>query len=219
MTENHPVDPRLVAFLSNEPDAWLVTDETETVHVSVGVDGTLATLRLTPSWWRRVPSEEVGSVILRLRGQSAGARLRTISELEDDAGAAPDDDAPPALFRPRDAGTENPADLTRRMHDVLAAFADLDRYRREVTAAATESATLTSPSGNVTLELIGGRPRRLAIDPYNVQFTSEHALAADIVELFHRADRWFADRRRAVFDELPALADVVRSVRGPGRGY
>lgn len=103
--------------------------------------------------------------------------------------------------------------LSSRLGDLLSAFSELDRYRKAVKASTPESATLRSPSGNVTLELVGGSPRQLVIDKMNVQLVSEREIAGEIVELFTRARSWFGERRATLLEELPALTVVTRSVR------
>ncbi|MRG59797.1 hypothetical protein GE115_07940 [Agromyces sp. CFH 90414] len=214
MAEHLSLDERLAEVRRDEPGIWLVADETDTVQVSVGLDGKLETLRLAPSWWRRVEPEELGQVVQRLRQASAASRAHTISELE--SAGADREPGTEALFRPAassDAGSGGITQLRTRMGGLLEAFADLDRYRSMVAAATTEPAVLESPSGNAKLEIVGGAPRRLVIDRLNLQFTSEQALAAEILDLYERASRWLAERRGSMLEELPTLAGLVRSVR------
>jgi hypothetical protein len=211
------VEDRLAELIAEDPGLWLVADDTDTVRASVGVDGVLRTLRLAPSWWRRVSPQELGPLVLRLRQASAAARQNTIAQLEEEGLTRAAAGAASAAPIPRaDADALDMSALRAELGNVLAAFAQLDAYRKAVGSATTESTVLQSPSGNASLELVGGSPRSLGIDPMNVQFVSEGALAAEIVELFARATGWFGERRAALLRDLPDLAAVVRSVRAAG---
>lgn len=213
MTPNETRDERLAALLEEEPELWTVADETQTVEVSVDARGSLRTLRLASSWWRNVSPEELGSVVLRLRQASLVSRLNTIAELEKEGYAAPAVHEPPSEPAPGGADDQSMSQLSARLGTVLAAFAELDQYRRAITAATTEATVLRAPSGNASLELVGGSPRRLVIDRLNVQFISERALSAEIVELFARAESWLDERKRTTLHQFPDLAGVVHAVR------
>jgi hypothetical protein len=212
MVQHLSLDERLAEVRREEPDVWLVSDETETVQVSVDLRGKLETLRLAPSWWQRVPAEELGTVVLRLRQMSAAARSQTISELQGEGFGEPLVHAPDTAG-PSAGGSADTPQLRARMEVLLTAFDELALYRRAVNEATTAPAVLTSPSGNASLELVGGSPRRLGIDRMNLQFTPERQLAAEIVDLFARADRWLEEQRTTVLADLPSLAGVVRGAR------
>lgn len=214
MTNDDSTRERLEALRSEDPEIWTVSDDHRVVEVSVDLDGKLEALRLSPQWWRTVSADEVGPLVMRLLRASTASRNRTIVELEEEMPDAPADEisATAEASEPQDR-----SDLTARLGNLLAAFSELDQYRQSVEAATRESAHLRSPSGNVTLELVGGTPRNLVIDPYNVQFTPEQTLASEIVGLFREADRWLGDQRHRVLGELPELAAVVSSVRARTR--
>lgn len=217
MVAQQSVEDRLAELVAEDPGIWLVTDDTDTVSASVDVDGVLRTLRLAPSWWRRVSVQELGPVVLRLRQASAAARQNTIAQLEEEGLSRAAAGAPRVAPIPSaDADALDMSALRAELGNVLAAFSELNAYREAVRSASTESTVLQSPSGNVSLELVGGSPRSLRIDPMNVQFVSEGGLAAEIVDLFARATGWFGERRAAVLRDLPDLAAVVRSVRAGG---
>lgn len=214
MPEPETVQERLAARVEEDPNIWLVSDDSDTVSASVDVDGVLRTLRLAPSWWRRIPAPELGPVVLRLRQASAAARLNTIAELEDEGlvFAASDEPTVPPIPSP-DADSLDMSALRAELGTLLSGFSELRVYREAVRSATTEVTVLRSPSGNVSMELVGGAPRALAIDPTNVQFVSEQAIAGEIVELFTRARGWLGERRASLLRDLPDLAGVVRSVR------
>lgn len=213
MTRQDLIARRLELLLQDEPDLWLVADDTQTVEASVDARGKLRVLRLTPSWWRRVAPEELGSVVLRLRQASAVSRLHTVSELEEAGEVAMT--LPEAPSGPLTGGGDevHVSQLSSRLGSLVSAFSELEHYRRAITAATTESTVLKSPSGNVSLELVGGSPRRLTIDRMNVQFVSERELAAEIVALVARADEWLDERKHETLRDFPDLAGVVRAVR------
>lgn len=214
MPEPEAVQERLAALIEEDPNIWLVSDDSDTVSASVDVDGVLRTLRLAPSWWRRIPARELGPVVLRLRQASAAARLNTVAELEDEGLVfeASDEPTVPPIPSP-DADSLDMSALRAELGTLLSGFSELRVYREAVRSATTEVTVLRSPSGNVSMELVGGAPRALAIDPTNVQFVSEQAIAGEIVELFTRAGGWLGERRASLLRDLPDLAGVVRSVR------
>ncbi|MGO2932462.1 hypothetical protein [Microbacterium sp.] len=214
MSASESIQDRLAAILAEDPAVWQIADETDTVRLSVDADGALHTLHLTPSWWRRVTPEELGPLVFRLRHASAASRLHTIAELEEEGLRRTDTDVKEVPPLPNsDADSLDISRLATELGDVLSAFSELDRYRKAVRSSTSESAELRSASGNVTLELVGGSPRRLVVDKMNVQLVSESEIAAEIIELFNRARGWFGERRAALMNELPALAGVVRAVR------
>lgn len=211
MTNHDSTHERLGALRAADPEIWTVSDDDGLVQVSVGADGAFDLLRLSPQWWRSVRAEDVGLLILRLFRASEASRNQTKVELEEELGhRASAGETAPTVETPR---TQGRAALSARLGNLLAAFSELDDYRRSVEAATRESIQLRSPSGNVTLELVGGTPRALDVDPYNVQFTPEQTLASEIVGLFQEADHWLRDQRDRVLGDLPELKAVVSSVR------
>lgn len=214
MPEQETVQGRLAALVEEDPSIWLVSDDSDTVSASVDAEGALRTLRLAPAWWRRISPPELGPVVLRLRQASAAARQNTIAELEHEGLVLTAPDEPPVSPIPSpDADSLDMSSLRAELGNLLSAFSELKLYREAVRSATTESTVLRSPSGNVSMELVGGAPRALAIDPTNVQLVSERAMAEEIVELFTRARGWLGERRASVLRDLPDLAGVVRSVR------
>ncbi|WP_101847919.1 hypothetical protein [Zhihengliuella sp. ISTPL4] len=214
MAEHETVQGRLATLVEEDPSIWLVSDDSDTVSASVDADGVLRTLRLAPSWWRRIPAQELGPVVLRLRQASAAARQNTIAELEDEGFVfATSDERPVPPIPSPDAESLDMSALRAELGTLLSGFAELRVYREAVRSATAESSVLRSPSGNVSMELVGGAPRALTIDPTNVQFVSEQALAGEIIELFERARGWLGERRASLLRDLPDLAGVVNSVR------
>lgn len=215
MTAAETIEERIDAALSDDPDLWLVSDETDTVHVSVDAAGELATLRIAPSWWRRVAPEELGPLVLRLNRASAVSRLQTISDLGNEGlQHAPQDPRSVTDMPSPSADSLDMSSMGIQLEDLLSAFSEFARYRDAVQSAVRESTTLRSPSGNVMLEILGGSPQSLVVDKMNVQFVSEREIAAEILELLGRARNWLGERRAAVMNDLPSLAGVARSVRG-----
>lgn len=214
MTASESIEERLEAVLDDDPDLWLVSDETDTVHASVDADGELAILRIAPSWGRRIAPEELGPLVLQLNRASAASRLQTISDLEDEGYEHAAQDLRSVTDMPSpSADSLEMSSMGTQLEDLLSAFSELAHYRDAVQAAVREAATLRSPSGNVTLELVGGSPQSIVVDKMNVQFMSEREIAAEILELLARARTWLGERRTAVMKDLPALSGVVRSVR------
>lgn len=215
MSAPESIQERLAAILAEDPTVWQIADETDTVRLSVDADGALHMLQLTPSWWRRVTPEELGPLVFRLRHASAASRLHTIAELEEEGLRRTDMDTQevPPLSSP-DADSLDMSQLSTQLGDLLSAFSELDRYRKAVRSSVSESAELRSASGNVTLELVGGSPRRLVVGKMNAQLVSEREIGAEIMDLFGRAKGWFGERRATLMDELPALDGIIRSVRG-----
>lgn len=192
-------DPRLRELLAHNPDLWAVGDKSGTVRLAVGADGELSTLTLAPQWWRNVKAESLGSLVLSLFTQSKTERAATVSQLERlPETAGPADTASPTA-------EASVSELSARMADVLAAFSELDRFRTAVEDATVAAATVKSDRGNVSIELVGGSPRALTVDPYNVQFVPPGELAAEIVRLFGVASNWLALRHDEVLRDSPNL--------------
>ncbi|MFJ4045612.1 hypothetical protein ACIPV2_07720 [Microbacterium sp. NPDC089987] len=211
MTRPEPTRGRLAALREEDREIWSVSDDESVVRLSVGVDGTLETLHLSPQWWQKLSAEELGALVMQLIRASAASRNQSIADLED--AEIPDHAADETAMISDSPTQHSRTELTARLQNLLTAFSEVDDYRQAVEAATRDSARLRSPSGNVSLEVVGGAPRSLVIDPYNVQLTSEHALASEIVALFQEASRWLGDRRERVLEELPELAAVLASVR------
>lgn len=215
MAANESIVGMLRAARHDDPEIWTVSDDSGTATLSVDVDGNLETLRLAPEWWRRVSPDDIGPLVMQLLQASTASRFQTITEFSESAGVDDESDAAPHQAASSGPFTESAgsADLTTRLGNLLAAFSELDRYRRSVDAATHEFVQLRSTSGNASLEVVGGSPRSLVIDPFNVKFTPAQALAAEIIDLFRQADHWLEDRRERALEELPELGAVISSVR------
>jgi len=212
MAEMADIQQRLSELYRDDPDVWMQGDESESIRVSVDGDGKVDAVRFAQNWWQRVRPEDAGAVVLTLVQASRAARGETATELgADDAVRQRGSDAT-SSFVPLQQPSSDRHELMGRLETVLTAFAQLDTYRQSVMEAARETVELRSPSGEVTLEVVGTGVRRLTIDARNAQFTPEAQLEREIVDLFARAREQLDVRQQEALDDLPELSAVVREV-------
>ncbi len=212
MAEMADIQQRLSEIYRSDPEVWMQADESEAVRVSVDGDGKVDAVRFAQNWWQRLRPEDAGATVLTLVQASRAARGETATELGADDAAWERATGATLNTAPLQPPSSDRDELMGRLETLLTAFAQLDTYRQSVMEAARETVELRSPSGEVTLEVVGSGVRRLTIDARNAQFTPEAQLEREIVDLFARAREQLGVRQQDALDDLPELSAVVREV-------
>lgn len=199
-------DPRLEELFKGDTELWAVSDDTGLVRLSVGPDGNLVSLILGGQWWQKIKAEALGPLVLDMLSRSKAARAVSALELEPLPESADAEEVVDPKLAPMD-------ELAERMNQVLAAFSELNVFQSAMEKAIVATHSMKSDQGNVSLELTGGRPRALSIDPYNVQFVPPAELAAEVMGMFERASFWLDEQQDGVLRDSPHLLLIRERVR------
>src|SRR5690625_4154561 len=199
------VDAVLQTLWQEDPQRWVVTHDSGALRVGVGPDGSVENVHFEPRWFKALPVQELGEAILETKYRSDALR-REEAEAYAPAEQPAED---PALEMPGKRSRDR-AHALSRLNNLLTAFDQVSEYREAVNTAAREETTLTSASGRLSMQIRGGTPQGLTLDPYGVELLPTQELEADVIDLFARSRVWLESHREDALKQYPELAAIAR---------